>query len=316
MGRDAMSHENNDFHPGDEPHPLEVCKTNEVKIIPDMERVQRKWQMASCNHFLHVFADKLPLREISVDTAEDLTPETLERAIAEPERSMESCIILRDVLTALLVSLEAVSLKNSQTSWFQALRVHVNRHPEEFGDCFQYGTNVLERYENGMDFLVESGWHVRLGLLLALCDITAERAKAIRDAIRESEVASTLTKSDIDQKGYRLQPLGRCSQRRFHYKIGKTRIYSGYKRKGNGALLVECSDSSTMSKLAESLGCSPHSRDTKLSTDIRTKFLAPLQEHEERVRRKMERKRLAEIQREESRRRNSVRPRRSRAAYL
>lgn len=295
---------------------LEACKTKTVQVLSDLQRVQRKWQMASCNHFLDAFREKLPLREISADTFEDLTPEALERAIAEPEESAESCVILRDVLMALLVSLDAVSMKSVHTSWFHALRVFVNSRPSDFRDCYEGGKNVLEEHENGMDFLVESNWSVRLGLLLSLCDVASEQSQVIRDAIRESELASTITKSEIDVSGYRLRPLGRCSQRRFHYKVGKTRIYSGYKRKGTGALLVECSDSRTMAQLADSLATSPHQRDQKLATDIRTNFLAPLQELEERLQRKLERKRLAELQREESRRRNSVRPRRRTASYF
>ncbi|CAN8064051.1 unnamed protein product [Agarophyton chilense] len=323
MGRDATSVAPSDAPCGDDaayvakgPHPLDVCQTQRVKVVSDVERVQRKWQMASCNHFLHVFAPHLPLKLVSEDAAEDLTPEALERAVAAPEQSAQSCALLRDVIMALLLALDAVSLKSVHSAWYQALCVLVDANAELFADCFQFGTNELTHYRDGMHFITTAGWHVRLGLLLALCDMAAERAKCVRDAIRDSELASTITNSDLDHKGFRLQPLGRCSQRRFHYKVGATRIYSGYKRKGTGALLVECSDSRTMALLADALATSPFPRDATLATDIRTKFLAPLQELELRARRKAERKLQEQRLRDESRRRNSVRPRRANATYL
>lgn len=287
-----------------------------VQPLTELERVQRKWQMASVAHFLEVFKDLLPLKEISEDTYEDLTPSLLESAVAEPEVDTRACLVLRDVIMSLLVAIGAATKKNLQTSWFQSLRVLVGSRRSEFMDCYDGQENVLARFENGMDFLTMVGWNVRLGMLLSLCDVAAETGQTVREAIREAEHTATLQKNELDLKGYRLMPLGRCSKKRVHYKVGKTRIYSGYKRKGTGALLVECSDSESMNKLADALDGSGTLRDDTLASMIRDVHLAPLLELEERSRRKMERKRLAEIQREESRRRNAVRPRRSKASYF
>jgi len=272
--------------------------------------------MASCAHFLTVFASVLPLKDISPDTAEDLTPSLLERGIAEPDLCAEACIALRDVIVCLLVAIGAVTKKNDQSNWFHSLRVFVGSRSTEFLDCYQGSENLLASFENGMDFLVSVGWNVRLGMLLALCDIAAEESVDIREALRDSEQKCTQGNSEINAREYRLLPIGRCSKKRFHYKVGTTRIYSGYKRKGSGAMLSECSDSKSMSQLADALASSGHLRDFKLASKIKEKYLAPLLELEERSRRKVEKKRLLEIQKEESRRRNSGRPRRSKASYF
>lgn len=299
--------------------PMSDSKNSPPTILPapsELERVQRKWQMASCAHFFETFGNILPLRQISVDTAEDLTPSLLERAIAEPDLDTAACIALRDAIMALLISIGCSSQKSSTTTWFASLRMLIDTRKSEFTDCYVDQKNVLHDFDNGMDFLVSVAWNVRLGMLLTLCDIAVEESPLIRDAIREAEQASSMTKSAIDERCYRLTPMGRCSQRRFHYKVGKTRIYSGYKRKGSGALVVECSDSDTMQQFADALASSPHVRDQKLAQQIKEQYLAPLLELEERGRRKLERKRLAEIQKEECRRRNASRPRRAKASYL
>lgn len=293
----------------------ELPQSQLPSLPTDMDRVQRKWQMASIAHFFEVFKDTIPLREISPDTAEDLTPALLETAIVEPDLDTAACIALRDIIMCMLLVIGPVTKKNLHNNWFQSLRIIVDGRPHEFMDCFPEGKNLLHSFENGMDFLASVQWNVRLGLLLSMCDIAAEESSLIREALKDSESASSATKNEIEARGYRLKPLGRCSQRRFHYKIGKTRIYSGYKRKGSGTVLVECTDSGTMQQFAEALDGSPHPRDKTLSMDIKQKYLQPLLELEERGRRKIERKRLAEIQREESRRRNSSRPRRSKASY-
>lgn len=272
--------------------------------------------MASVAHFVETFRDILPLNEVSEDAAEDVTPGLLERAVAEPEGDTHACLVLRDVIVCLLIVIGQVSQKNMRESWFESLRVFVGGRRAEFMDCFFGTENVLDDFENGMDFLVSVGWNVRLGLLLGLCDIAAEEGQLVREAIRESEIATTATKCDLEVRGYRLAPIGRCSSRRCHYKVGKTRIYSGYKRKGSGTLLVECSDSKSMQELAEALAGIGHARDQVLAAKIRDVYLKPLLELEERGKRKLERKRQAEIVREESRRRNSARPRRSKASYM
>lgn len=291
-------------------------KKDGMAPLTEVQRVQRKWQMASVAHFLEVFRDVLPLGEVSEDTAEELTPRLLEQAVAEPEIDVNSCFVLRDVIQTLLLAIGEASKKDLVTSWFQSLRAFVTRRRTDFMDCYEGEENTLQRYENGMDFLTNVGWDVRLGLLLSLCDVTAESGDAIREAIRQSETASTLAKSDLDVKGYRLLPIGRCSKRRFHYKVGKTRIYSGYKRKGSGALVVECSDAKSMTELANALDGEGQEKDRTLAAKIRDSYLAPLLEIEEKRTKREERKRLAHIQREESRRRNAARPRRSKASYL
>ena len=282
----------------------------------DVKTIQGKWQMASVTHFLEIFRDVLPLKDISTETAEDLTPALLERAIAEPDLDTRACLALRDVIMTLLFANGVASKKNLAISWFQSLRLFISSRKTEFLDCFQNGQNVLNVYENGMDFLVGVGWKIRLGMLLSLCDITAQEAQVIREAIRESELATSATKSEIEGREFRLAPMGRCSQKRFHYKVGKTRVYSGYKRKGPGILLVECTDSKSMREYSNALFQSSHERDKKLGTVIKEKHLAPLEEFEEKMRKKMEKKLLSEIQKEESRRRNAGRPRRSKASYM
>lgn len=281
----------------------------------DLEVLRSKWQMASCAHFVETFRDVLPLADISADTASDLTPVMLEYAIAEPEIHTMATLAFRDVVMCLLVAIGAISRKGVSTQWFQALRLFVSQRPKEFHDCFVNGECILAHYDNGMDFLVGVQWPVRLGLLLGLCDIAAEEAVLVRESIREGELATANSKTALEERGVRLAPVGRCSLRRTHYKVGKTRIYSGYRRKGCGSVVIECSDSQTMLQFSEALSGSKSVKDQRLGAEIKDKFVAPLIELEERQKRKMDRLRQAEIEREESRRRNSHRPRRSKARY-
>lgn len=284
--------------------------------LSERERVQRKWQMASVAHFFEVFKDVIPLKEISEDTYEDLTPSLLEGAVVEPEVDARACLALRDLIMTLLLTIGAATRKSLATTWFQSLRVLVGSNRAAFLDCYDHHENVLGRFENGMDFVTNVDWNVRLGMMLSLCDVAAETSQSVRDAIREAELECTHQKSAIDTKGYRLLPIGRCSKRRVHYKVGKTRIYSGYKRKGTGALLAECSDSESMKQLAAALESTQTIRDQTLASRIRDIHLAPLIELEEKNKKKLEKTRLAEIRKEESRRRNSARPRRSKASYF
>lgn len=401
----------------------------------ELERVRRKWQLASCAHFLEVFRSVLPLKHISVDTAEDLTPYMLEQAIVNPGSHLDACLALRDVIQALLIVLEEATLKNVGETWFQSLSMFVDSRPESFLDCFDassaVGTGVtgginetsvndtggnvnmnghrhdsnggetanangmlkdpqslLRAYTDGLQFLVSVTWNIRLGLLLSLCDIAAEESPVIRAFVRDAETAKPeasaqhhhanthstaashpaqqpggtsdtmakvngtidsatrlngvgpgtsttnnptggvgLTSSNhhmqtnqtttcpLEERGIRLRPLGRCSRKRSFYNVGKTRIYSGYRRKGSGALVVECSDSESMLKLVEALEAEKHPRDLQLAQDVRQKLLAPLLVIEERKERKLERQRQEELDREENRRRNSHRPRRKKASY-
>lgn len=282
-----------------------------------LERVQRKWQMASCVHFLDVFKEVIPLREVSADTADSLTPLVLETAIAQPDQNTGACLMLRDVIEALLVGLGAASPKGIAKSWFLSLRVFVDMHASDFMDCFEDHENVLKHYDNGLDFLVSVSWDIRLGLLLGLCNSAAEGAKCVRDYIRDAEApAGRHAASELEDREVRLIAFGRCSRQRSFYKVGATRIYSGFKRKGPGTLMTECSDSVGMKELAESLETSSHSRDHLLAFEIRSKHLGPLQEVEERMARRTEKRRLEQIAREETRRRNAKRPRREKAAYV
>lgn len=288
--------------------------------LTDLERVQRKWQMASAVHFVETFKEVLPIREISVDTHEDVSPVLLEQAVADPELYPSARLAFRNILMSFLLTLKQSSHKNLKESWFHSLRVYVEAHRDAFPDCFVQDTCVMSAFDEGMEFLLAVGWNVRLGLLLGLCDMAAEESFDIREhiksVIRDAEVSKGSDDNPIDSRGLRLPALGRCSRRRTFYKVGKTRIYSGYRRKGSGALLVECSDSKTMTQLAEALECSSDEKDMKLAKDIREKYLAPVIEFEEKLNRKLEKRRQAEILREEARHRNASRPRRKSATYL
>lgn len=413
-----------------------VSTSEKYGVDIELERVRRKWQLASCAHFLEVFRSVLPLKHISIDTAEDLTPYMLEQAIVNPGAHPDACLALRDVIQALLIVLEEATLKNVGETWFQSLSMFVDSRPEMFLDCFDAsssaGTGVtgginemsangatgggggsmnmnghrhghdsnggeltpnangmlkdpqslLRAHTDGLQFLVSVTWNVRLGLLLSLCDIAAEEAPAIRAFVRDAETAKPETPAHpvnthsaashpaqqppggtsdstakangtsdamrlngdglgsssnpngaggglapsnhlqinqttcpLEERGIRLRPLGRCSRKRSFYNVGKTRIYSGYRRKGSGALVVECSDSESMVKLVEALEAEKHPRDLQLAQDVRQRLLAPLLLIEERKERKLERQRQEELDREENRRRNSHRPRRKKASY-
>lgn len=300
--------------------PSDEQESSGPNALTDLERVQRKWQMASAVHFIETFKDILPIREISVDTHEDVSPLLLEQAVASPELYPAARIAFRDVLMAFLLSLNQASHKNLKESWFHSLRVYVEAHPESFPDCFLKDSCVMSSFDEGMQFLLSIGWNVRLGLLLGLCDMAAEESVPIRDhirsVVRDAETSKGGEENPIEAQGLRLQALGRCSRKRTFYKVGKTRIYSGYRRKGTGALLVECSDSKSMSQLADALESSSHDKDLKLAKDIREKYLAPVIELEEKMNRKLQKRRQAEILREEARLRNASRPRRRSAAYL
>lgn len=289
-------------------------------MLTDLERVQRKWQMASAVHFVEIFKDVLPIREISADTHEDISPVLLEQAVADPELYPGARIAYRNVLMAFLLTLKQASHKNLKESWFHSLRVYVEAHQDAFPDCFSQETCVMSAFDEGMEFLMAVGWNVRLGLLLGLCDMAAEESFDVREhiksVVKDAETSKGSEDNPINSRGLRLQALGRCSRRRTFYKVGKTRIYSGYRRKGSGALLVECSDSKTMAQLADALESSPHAGDTKLAKDIREKFLAPVVEFEEKQSRKLKKQKHAEILREEARHRNASRPRRRAASYL
>jgi hypothetical protein len=73
---------------------------------------------------------------------------------------------------------------------------------------------------------------------------------------------------------------------------------------------------SSMRRLVDVLESSDNVKDAALGTKIRSWYLGPLIEGEERKRRKVDRGLAVEAQREESRRRNADRPRRARASYM
>lgn len=335
-------------------------------IDPDLHKVQRKWQMASCAHFLETFKSILPLRRAVMpeSTPEDedlggppeLTPLMLEQAVVNPVRYRRALLAFRRVIQSLLVALNESSERNVFSSWYLALkRVVEETHAEWYPDCYaasgsgpsaRKGKSILSWYEDGTTFLCAAPWTVRLGLLASLCDHAAECSDVIRNAVLDAQITrpptelrtvqaatdapteanGTPVKSSVpivalpptclEQRGIRLRTIGRCSRKRSFFIVGKTRIYSGYKQKGNGGLVVECSDSSTMCKLATALESSKHPRDVQLANDVRAKYLGPLLDFESREKRKAERKRREEKLREETRLRNAHRPRRKSAAYV
>lgn len=52
---------------------LNASKVPKTKGERDLKRIRRKWQLASCAHFLQVFRHQLPSKDISPYTAEDFT---------------------------------------------------------------------------------------------------------------------------------------------------------------------------------------------------------------------------------------------------
>lgn len=286
-----------------------------------VQLVQRKWQMCSCVHFFSSFKGILPLSSIAPATAAAINPLLLERAVAEPASDALNSVIFRDIIASLLVALKELPPKHAVERWYTALTKFVAARPSEFSDCFDgpqnSQENILERFgTEGMSFIFHATWKCRLGLLHAMCDIVAEEADCMRDVIKEAERLSSATRQEIEARHYRLVPLGRCSQKRFYYCVGGCRIYSGYKRKGAGGVVVECSDVPSMRNLVAALEGSEKPKDVALGAKIRSWYLGPLLESEERKRRKIDRDLAVEAQREESRRRNADRPRRARASYM
>ena len=282
--------------------------------LTDLQRVQKSWQMASCGHFIETFAHVLPFTEICPDGLDGLDAISLERAVAEPETSPELCLLIRDVLATLFFSLGQVSKKSFASHWFEYLRKFIVERQTEFPDCFHKNGNcILRDYKDGIDFLVAVGWHVRLGLLLSLCDIVAEESDYIRDALRDKDSKNTEHHSKTE--GYRLAPLGKCSKRRYYYMVGKSRIYSGYKRKGYGILRVECSSHVTMNELIARLNSTGHGRDALLASTIENIHLEPLAKYEEEKQRNVNTARALAIAKEKVRQQNARRHRRLRAGY-
>jgi hypothetical protein len=297
----------------DESMPIAGCDES-----PIVQLVQRKWQMASCVHFFVTFKDCLPLQAVGPSTAPILTPLVLERAVADPSAHALNSVVYRDCVASLLVALKELVPRNIDR-WFGALCKLVNDRSQDFADCFEgkIQENVLERFEgDGMNFVYHTTWQCRLGVLQSLCDIVAEEADCVRDVIKESERLCSAARQEIEARHYRLVPLGRCSEKRFYYCVGGARIYSGYKRKGLGAVCVECSDAESMKRLTAELERDDHPRDVALASKIRSWYLVPLEEANARKRKRLDRELAVEIQREESRRRNADRPRRARASYV
>jgi hypothetical protein len=291
----------------------EECAT--VKLV------QRKWQMATCVHFFSVFAGALPFASVAPASGAALTPLLLERAVGDASASASASVIFRDVVCVLLAALKEVPPKQAQDRWFAALTRYVASRPQEFPDCYPGtpgdGDSLLDRFDgDGMSFVFHVSWKCRLGLLQSLCDIAVEEAECVRDVIKEAERLSSATRQEVEARHFRLVPLGRCSQKRFYFCVGGSRIYSGFKRKGAGGVVVECSDVSSMRRLVDVLESSDNVKDAALGTKIRSWYLGPLIEGEERKRRKVDRGLAVEAQREESRRRNADRPRRARASYM
>jgi hypothetical protein len=71
-----------------------------------------------------------------------------------------------------------------------------------------------------------------------------------------------------------------------------------------------------MAKLVSELEKNKNAKDKALGAKIRSWYLNPLEEAENKRQRKLDRELAMEIQREESRRRNAERPRRAGASYF
>lgn len=291
----------------------------------DVRVVQKKWQMCSCIHFFTIFKDVIPLQVVAPATAGALEPLVLERAVGDPGADAMLSVVYRDVIMSLLAALKELPMKTPAAAierWFGVLTRVVAGRPQDFPDCFdgvvgEPGSSLLERAEgDGMGFIYSVRWQCRLGLLHSLCDIVSEEAECVREVVKEAERLSSASRQEIEARHYRLVSLGRCSKKRFYYCIGGQRIYSGLRRKGTGTMVVECSDVASMRRMVHALESCDDAKDAALGSKIRKWYLGPLQEHEERKRRKVDRDLAVEVQREESRRRNADRPRRARASYM
>ncbi len=148
-------------------------------------------------------------------------------------------------------------------------------------------------------------------------------AKGMRAARVESMIRRALRRlcktralaASPEVLGYRLMPFGRCSKRRFYFRVGKARIYSGFKRKGDGLLEVECSDSQSMSALVDRLEKTGFNKDAALASRIKDVYLPILLQHETQVRKRKNRLREVEALRLDDRHRKMLRPRRRKVVY-
>lgn len=303
---------------GRSPRSVADGASSTVRPKSAVDRVACKWQMASVAHFFSAFAKVLPLRDIGGEEPLDVSARTLELAIAEPDTNTSLGPALRDAFATLLLALRRVSRPRARTHWYEALCTFSSSRPQDFSDCFAAnGVSLLRGYQDGSRFLLEAPWNLRLGAMLSLCDIAAEEADCVRDALRERPASAPSAPDPLDAPpdAYRLQPFGRCNKKRFYYRVGPSRIYSGFKRKGAGSLAVECSDSSSMQALIDRLHATSNNKDKNLADRIRDTYLPAVVEHEAVLRRRKNRLRQIEALRLDDRQRKKLRPRRRRVMY-
>jgi len=278
-----------------------VCDLPEAKT--DLEAVSRKWQMASVVHFFATFYGVLPVEDVVGEENElDVSAGRLERAVAEPDSDPQLVYLLRDLIAVLLLALKRVTVKRARSHWFESLCAVAWARSRDFVDT--NGSDAMRMYKNGTLFLVESPWPVRLAVLLTLCDLAAEEADCIRNSIvTESAVPNqggnnnTNTsngnnspdreeKKKVDLKTARMEAFGRCTAKRWYFRVGTARIYSGFKRKGNGNLKIEADDSESMRKLIARLESSKMLKDQVLAANMRDNYLPQIVEKEEEEKKK------------------------------
>lgn len=275
--------------------------TEEDANLSDLEIVQRKWQTASVAHFFAVFKDILPIgNALGEGAIFDTSASTIERAIAIPETDPELPRAMSDMFAVLLVALKRVSMKRAKTHWYEALCTLAGARRAEFLETD--GATHIRKWQNDLRFLVEAPWPIRLGALSACIDLVSE-SDTLRDSI--------YSRSD----SARLQPFGRDSKKRWYYRIGTSRIYSGFKRKGNGFLTVECSDADSMRKFVNRLKESDNMRDKALGGRVEDLFLPDVIKEQEENQRRRRKIRELKLLRKNDLSKERLRPRRRRVVY-
>lgn len=321
---DAKPKTEADAIPADESKPVEepkpAAEPKPAGPSADLKRVQRKWQMAAVVHFFSAFGRHLPIANVRAPNLPPLSGPYLERAIVEPDTCPDLCVAARDAIAILMLALRKVSVPRAPTHWFPALQTLSRARRAEFADCFdEESVSLLRAYPDGLRFLTDSPWPLRLATMHALVDTCAEEADCVRDALRAGGDAVCFDRAGAPELGdARLTPFGRCSKRRFYYRVSVERIYSGFKAKGDGLLEVECSDSDGMRALIERLERTRKPKDRMLASRIRDLYLPALEAEEEIVRRRLKRKnKLRELKmlQEDQKHVKMLRPRRKRVIY-
>ncbi len=269
--------------------------------LSDLEIVQRKWQTASIAHFFAVCKNFLPVENaLGEGVTFDTSARTIERAIAVPDTNPALPQALRDIFAVLLLALKRVSIKRAKTHWYETLCTLAAVRRAEFTDTD--GAMGIRQWKDGIRFLVEAPWPLRLAALSACVDLVAE-TDVMRDCI------------SVREDSGRLQPFGRDSKRKWYYRVGSARIYSGFKRKGNGFLAVECSDADSMKEFVERLKGSDNMRDKALAGRVEDLFLPDVVKEEEEAKRRQRKMRELQLLRRNDLPKERLRPRRRRVVY-